>query len=473
MKLYEQLAEELAALIAAGQLRPGDRVPSVREARARRGVSASTVFHAYQSLERRGLIHARPQSGYYVSASPGTRTPPPRLPAPRADASAVAISDLVFDVLRAARSRGIAPLGSAFPGPDLFPLPKLARAAALGLRHLDPAAIVEHYSPGSPRLREQIALRYRLDGIRIEPDEIIITNGALEGLNAGLQAVTQPGDTVVIESPTFYAALQALERLGLKALEVHTDTELGIDIDALSDALQRHRVAACWLMPNFQNPLGALMPAARKQALVDLLAAHDVPLIEDDVYGELYFGGQRPPPAKAFDSDGRVLHCASFSKCLAPGYRVGWIAAGRYAKHVERLTLMTTLSASVPAQTAILHYLDTGGYDRHLRRLRATLATRITTAVRTIEAEFPRGTHVSVPRGGYFLWLELPHGLDAMALHQIALADGIGTAPGHIFSPDHRFTHCLRINCGHPESTTLPALRRLGALARTLTRSSE
>lgn len=471
MKLYEQLAEELAALIAAGQLRPGERVPSVRETRLRRGVSAATVFQAYQTLERRGLIHARPQSGFYVAALQPARRAPTPVPAPRAEANDVAISDLVFDVLRAARSRGIAPLGSAFPGPDLFPLPKLARAAAVGLRQLDPHAIVDHLSPGSPRLREQIALRYRLDGIRIEPEEIVITNGALEGLNAGLQAVTKPGDTVVIESPTFYAALQALERLGLKALEVHTDPVEGIDPDALDDALQRHRVAACWLMPNFQNPTGALMSPARKQQLVALLARHDVTLIEDDVYGELHHGGQRPPPAKAFDSDGRVLHCASFSKCLAPGYRVGWIAAGRHARAVERLTLMTTLSASVPAQTAITHYLDSGNYDRHLRRLRATLAARVTAALQVVESAFPTGTHFHVPRGGYFAWLDLPRDIDAMDLHRAALAEGIGIAPGHIFSPDHRFTHGVRINCGHAEAITLPALRRLGAIAHSLQRT--
>lgn len=466
MKLYEQLAEELAALIAAGQLRPGDRVPSVRATRVRRSVSAATVFQAYQLLERRGLIHARPQSGFYVAAAP--RRAAQALPAPRAEANAVAISELVFDVLRAARSRGIAPLGSAFPGPDLFPLPALARAAALGLRQLDPHAIVDHLSPGSPRLREQIALRYRLDGIRIEPDEIVITNGALEGLNAGLQAVTKPGDTVAIESPTFYAALQALERLGLKALEVRTDPVEGIDLDALAEALQRHRVAACWLMPTFQNPLGSLMPPSRKQALVQLLARHDVTLIEDDVYAELHHGGQRPPPAKAFDEDGRVLHCSSFSKCLAPGYRVGWIAAGRHAQAVQRLTLMTTLSASVPAQTAIVHYIDGGHYDRHLRRLRATLAARVTAALQVIDAAFPEGTHCSVPRGGYFVWLELPRGLDAMALHRAALAEGIGIAPGHLFSPDHRFVHGVRLNCGHADAVTLPALRRLGALAHAL-----
>ncbi len=472
MKLYDQYADEIAALIRAGQLAPGERLPSVRETRARRGVSASTVFQAYRRLEREGLIHARPQSGFYVSAPMTTTANELAVTAPGREANEVAVSDLVFEVLRAARSSGIAPLGSAFPGPDLFPLAQLAKAMAKGLRRLDPCRIVENLSPGNPRLREQIALRYRIDGIRLQPDEIVVTSGALEGLNAALQAVTQPGDTVIIESPAFYAALQAIERLKLKALEIRTDPERGIDLDALADALSRQRIAACWLMPTFQNPLGSLMPEANKRALVALLARHEVPLIEDDVYAELYFGAQRPQPAKAYDEAGLVLHCSSFSKCLAPGYRVGWIAAGRQAQRIQRLILMTTMAASVPAQTALLHYLEEGGYDRHLRRLRTALMVRMNAATQAIEAAFPAGTRLTRPRGGYFLWLALPAGIDTMALHQSALHHGIGIAPGHIFSPDHRFSDCLRINCGHSTADVLPALRQLGALAHALQRNT-
>lgn len=463
MTLYQQLADELAALIDSGQLAPGERLPSVRALKARRGVSAATVFQAYQQLEARGLVQARPQSGFYVAARPaaparGKPRPPPQ------QASEVALGELVFDVLRAARARNVVPLGSAFPGPELFPLGKLARAGALGLRQLDPRAIVEHLSPGSLRLREQIALRYRLDGIAIDPDEIVITNGALEGLNAALQVVTRPGDTVVIESPTFYAALQALERLRLKALEVHTDPVEGIDPDALDRALARHKVAACWLMPNFQNPLGSLMPEARKQALVAVLTKHGVPLIEDDVYAELYFGGRRPRPAKAFDAAGLVMHGSSFSKCLAPGYRVGWIAAGRYARQVERLTLMTTLAASLPAQMAVQHFLEQGGYERHLRALRGMLAAGVNAVVQQVRQHFPDGTRVSAPRGGYFVWVELPRKLDAMRLHATAQREGIGLAPGQLFSPDGRYRHCLRLNAGHDRPDVAPALRRLGEL---------
>lgn len=468
VRLWKQYADEIAALVRGGQLRPGDRLPSVREARARRGISASTVFQAYQALERDGLVHARPQSGYYVSAPPSRRATALAPSAPQDAAREVQVSELVFDVLRQLRAGGLAPLGSAFPGPDLFPLAKLARAGAKGLGRLDPAAIVEHLSPGHPRLREQIALRYRLDGVHVAPEEIVVTNGALEALSASLQAVTRPGDTVAIEAPAFYAALQAIERLGLKAREVRTDPERGIDLDALAQALAQERIAACWLMPTFQNPLGALMPEADRRALYELLEAHDVALVEDDVYAELYFGAERPRPLKAHDVSGRVLHCGSFSKCLAPGYRVGWVAAGRHAQAVQRHTLMTTLSASLPAQTALIHYLEEGGYDRHLRRLRHALHARMAAAQETIAASFPPGTRWSQPRGGYFVWVELPAPLEAMALQSAAREAGIGLAPGQLFSPDRRHARAVRLNCGHAPALVLPALRTLGALAHRL-----
>jgi len=466
MNLYRQYASEIATLIGSGQLKPGDRLPSVREARARRGISASTVFQAYQLLERDGLVVARPQSGFYVNLPLAERSMPAALPdgAP-AD---VQVSELVFHVLKQVRSRGVAPLGSAFPGPDLFPLAKLARAASAGLEAMEPGAVVEHLSPGYPRLIEQIELRYRMDGIALAPDEIVITNGALEALNAALRLTTQPGETVVIESPAFYAALQAIERLGLKAQSLPTSPITGLDLNALERVLARERVGACWLMPTFQNPTGALMPEASRRDLVAMLARHQVPLIEDDVYGELFFGSTRPKPAKAFDSNGLVLHCTSFSKSLAPGYRIGWVAAGRFARAMQHHTLMTTLSASMPAQTALTHYLQKGGLDRHLRRLRGALHARMTAASAMVETAFPEGTQMSRPRGGYFLWLQLPRGIDAMALHTLALAERIGIAPGHLFSPDTRYSQFLRVNIGHTGSIVLPALRRLGELAHSL-----
>ncbi|MGA0610500.1 PLP-dependent aminotransferase family protein [Caldimonas sp. KR1-144] len=471
MKRYEQLADEIAALIRGGALRAGERLPSVRQTSVSRQVSPSTVFEAYYLLEARGLVRARPRSGYYVvPARPAAAPPEPQASKPPARSVDVAISELVFQVLGSVRDREVVPLGSAFPSPALFPLPRLARDLAAAMRELDPWRTVESLGPGHETLRRQLGLRYAADGMALDAQEIVVTNGAMEALNLSLQAVTRPGDLVAVESPTFYAALQALERLQLKAVEIATHPRSGVDLDALAAALDRHPIKACWFMPNFQNPLGSLMPEANKQALVALLAARGIPLIEDDVYGELYFDSRRPPPAKAWDRHGLVMHCSSFSKCLAPGYRIGWVAGGRFAQRIERMKLMTTLAAPIPSQEALSRYLQRGGYERHLRQLRQSLASQRDIALRLVAKHFPAGTRVTQPEGGYFLWLELPRGVDALQLHRLALSHRISLAPGHLFSAEHaRFGHCVRINYGHPEDGRFEeAMKVVGRLAGNL-----
>ncbi|GAB2877468.1 PLP-dependent aminotransferase family protein [Pseudoduganella ginsengisoli] len=469
MKLYEALAQEIEDLVSRQALRPGDRLPSVRQQQARRGVSPATVFQAYYLLEARGVIESRPRSGYYVARRrlPDDAPPEPHVSQPAFDAAVVDVSALVFDVLGAARNRSAIPFGSAFPSPLLFPLERLARETASAMRRLDPWSTVADLAPGNDALRRQIALRYQLDGAPVPPDDIVITNGAMEALNLCLQAVTRPGDAVLVESPAFYAALQALERLGLRAVEVATDPRDGMEIGALAQALERHRPAACWLMTSFQNPLGCLMPAGKKQAVVELLARHQVPLIEDDVYGELYFGARRPALAKRYDQHGLVMHCGSFSKCLAPGFRIGWASPGRHAKAVERLKLSTSLACAMPSQLALAGYLAQGGYDRHLRQLRSALEAQRDAMLMAVARHFPAGTRATRPEGGYFLWVELPAGADALALQRAALERGISIAPGPMFSARREFGNCLRLNYGHLWNAELEdAMAVLGRLAR-------
>jgi DNA-binding transcriptional MocR family regulator len=468
LKRYEALADDIAASISHGVLRPGDRLPSVREASKGRGVSPSTVFEAYYLLEARGLIRPRARSGYFVCEAPAADSEPSSS-TPDSQGQDVEVSELVFRVLGHASSKRLVPLGSAFPSPQLFPLAKLAMATGKALRQLDPWRTVEDLSPGSQTLRRQIGMRYLAMGCGVDPEELVITNGAMEALNLCLEAVTKPGDLVAVESPTFYAALQALERLNLRAVEVATHPRTGVDIGVLASVLERHPVKACWLMPNFQNPLGSLMPDAAKQELVSLLGRHAVPLIEDDVYGELYFTGHKPRPAKAWDKSGLVMHCSSFSKTLAPGYRIGWVAAGRFAKQVARRKLMSSLSAPVPSQEGLSEYLQHGGYDRHLRQLRQTLAAQRRRMLQALARHFPDNTKVTQPEGGYFVWVELPPQVDALQLHGLALSHDIAIAPGHLFSADHRFSHHLRLNFGHPEHPGVEnAIATLGQIAKAL-----
>ena len=467
MKRYEALASDIEASIRNGILKTGDRLPSVRHTGSSRGVSASTVFQAYYLLEARGLVRARDRSGYYVAGG-GLRDAPPETTLtsrPAEGPRALEVSDQVFDILEASMSRQVVPFGSAFPSPLLFPLARLGQFMAASAKALDPWRTVDDLTPGSAVLRRQIALRYLADGLPVPAEEIVVTNGALEALNLCLSAVTRPGDAVIVESPTFYAALQALERMGLRAIEVPTHPGEGIDLDALAQAIAAHKPTACWLMTTFQNPLGSLMPDAKKKALVELLARHELPLIEDDVYAELYFGERRPPPAKAFDTQGLVLHCSSFSKSLAPGYRIGWASAGRFARKVARQKLTTTLSTSVPAQLALADYLEKGGFDKHLRKLRQTLAMQQASFTQAVGHYFPAGTRATRPLGGYFLWVELPPQVDALEIHRQALERGISVAPGPIFSATRAFSNCLRLNYGHAwDAHSEQALQTLGRL---------
>jgi DNA-binding transcriptional MocR family regulator len=468
MTRYEQLAQQIREQIQNKVWRAGDKLPSLRETGKHAGLSLMTVVQSYQLLESQGWIVARPQSGYYVAARPQP------LPQPVSGeklllSEQVDINAFIFDVLQACQDPAIVPFGSAFPDATLFAQPKLARALSSVARKFTPHSSLANLPPGNDALRRHIAQRYALSGIQVAPDEIVITAGAMESLSLSLQAVTQPGDYVAIESPAFYGALQALERLRLKAVAIATHPQDGIDLDALQQAVEQYPIKACWLMTNFQNPQGASMPDANKRRLVELLRERQISLIEDDVYGELYFSAERPLPAKALDREGRVLHCSSFSKCLAPGFRVGWVAAGRYAQQIQRLQLMSTVSTSVPTQLAIADYLLHGGYDTHLRRLRRLLAQRQSAMHQAIAQYFPPTVKISQPDGGYFLWLELEPGLSSMELYRRALAQGVSIAPGRMFTTGDHFNHCFRLNASFEWGDKLEeAIKVLAELIRGL-----
>lgn len=444
MKKYQRLAQQIIEQIELGAWRPGERLPSLREQVASSGFSFMTVGHAYQLLESQGYITARPQSGYYVVP----RSPRPQ-PAPIAQVKrdeAVDINTAIFDILQASRDPSIVPFGSAFPDPRLFPLQQLNRSLANVSKSATAVSIIENLPPGNAALRHAISRRYAQQGMKISADEIVITAGALEALNLSLQAVTEPGDWVIVESPCFYGALQALERLRLKALSVPTDIHNGIDLDALEQALNSWPVKACWLMPNGQNPLGFTLSPEKKARLVALLTRHKVTLIEDDVYSELYYGREKPLPAKAWDTGDMTLHCSSFSKCLVAGFRIGWVAAGRHAHRIQQLQLMSTLSTSSPIQMALVDYLGTQRYDAHLRRLRRALAERKQQAWQALLRHLPPEVKIHRHESGYFLWIELPATLDAGELSDRALAHQVSIAPGNMFSTAREPTPFFRFN---------------------------
>ncbi|OWT77196.1 MULTISPECIES: PLP-dependent aminotransferase family protein [unclassified Achromobacter] len=473
MKLYQKLAADLQHQIDSGVLRAGDKLPSIRQTHQQHGLSVTTVVRAYSLLESQGLIEGRPQSGYFVrnaDALGDTSAPPPDagLPPsrPQPASAPVDVSRLVLATLRAIGSGSAVPLGSPYPDPRLFPFQRLSRHAHAIARQFPLLGVPDELPPGNTELIRQIARRYLENGARVDPAEIVVTLGATEAINLCLQAVARPGDTIAVESPTYYAMLHAIERLGMRALEVATDPETGIDVDALADILRHQRVAACMVMPNFQNPLGYQMPDANKRALVDLATRHDMPIIESDVYHELHYGPTHPGSLKMHDKRGLVLHCASFSKSLAPAYRIGWAMPGRYRDQVEKLKFLNTLTTPSIPQRAIAAYLQHDGYERHLRRMRKMLAQQARMMMAAVQRFFPPGTRTSNPRGGYVLWVRLPPPLDAMRLYRLALARGITVGPGHMFSIGSGYHNFIRLNYSYAWSPEIEsALVTLGKLA--------
>jgi DNA-binding transcriptional MocR family regulator len=464
--LYEQVVGKIAGLIGQRVLRPGDRIPSVRRLSSQMDVSISTVLQAYLLLESKGLIEARPQSGYFVKLRVDKLPPEPKTSSPSASATPVGVSELVAKMLEAARDPEIVPLGAATLSHELLPVNQLNRAIAAIARRRGAAAINYDLPPGNEALRRQVARRSLDWGCNLSLNDIVTTCGGMEALNLCLRAVAKPGDTIVIESPTFFGILQVIESLGMKALEIATHPRDGMDLEALEHAIKRNRVKACIMIPNFNNPLGSCMPDKNKKVLVDMLSRRDIPLIEDDIYGDFCFGNARPKTVKAFDREGLVLLCSSFSKTLAPGYRVGWTAPGRFKFQVEQLKFMNTLATATLPQMAIAQFLESGGYDRHLRRLRKALATQVQLVSLAISRYFPGGTRVTRPLGGFVLWVELPKSVNSLELHRKALREKIGIIPGPIFSAKQRYQNFIRLSCGLPWSDKLEqALINLGRLA--------
>lgn len=468
-RLYEQVAERLGDAIAAGTLRAGDRLPSVRQLSSNERVSVSTVLQAYLHLESLGLIETRPQSGHYVRRRERPLPAEPQVSQPSASATPVSVSGQVARVYRAASDPRIIPLGTAVPSPALLPARRLNRELSLLARESGEVAIDYDMPPGCLVMRQQVARRSLDWGCPLAPEDFVMTCGASEAVHLSLFAVARTGDTVAIESPAYYGTLQAIEAQGLRALEIPSHPRHGMELDALEAALKKRKVAAVMVVPSFSNPLGSCMPEENRQRLVAMLAARGIPLIEDDIYGDLHFGSRRPRPAKAHDTEGLVLLCGSFSKTLAPGYRVGWVAPGRFREKVELLKFAQSVATPTLPQLAITAFLRDGGYDRHLRSLRRQLASQVQRMVEAIGEHFPEGTRVTRPEGGFLVWVELPRKVDALVLHARALEAGISIAPGPIFSAQKRYGNFIRLNCGFPWSPRLEgALATLGSLARSL-----
>ncbi len=460
--LYRSLAETLIALIEKGTYRAGERVPSVRQMSKQQRVSISTVLQAYLLLESQGWIEARPQSGYYVRAKTGEQAPEPEISSPAKDPSQVSLHELAMMLMRDSTNPGLVQLGAALPNTNYLPIEKINQSLVKAIRRH--AADGHNYiiPPGLEELRIQIAKRAALSGCQISPNDVMITSGGLEAIDLCLHAVCRPGDIVAIESPMYFGTLQTLEVHGLRVLEIPTHPRDGLNLEALSFAIQHNPIRAVIAISNFNNPLGSQMPDDKKRELVNLLARHEIPLIENDVCGELYFGDKRPLVCKSFDKKGLVMLVSAFSKDISPGLRIGWIAPGRFKTELEWLKF--TISASPPtlSQYAIADFIGNSSYDHHLRRIRREYARNVELMSSAVIRYFPSGVRLTRPSGGFVLWVQLPERIDSLDLYKKALEEKITLAPGYVFSATNQYANFVRLNAAEFTYIIERSIEKLG-----------
>lgn len=467
---YLAVVHRVESLVARGTLKSGDRIPSLREMAKQTGSSLMTVLHGYQVLEDRGIIASRPQAGYYVlprplSAPKIAALPPMPLEPIRLYSDFVRASDDGQRLISQAMRSDVLQLGAGLPDSSFLPNEQLSLRMSRVVRGQPDGVNRYDLGSGDPALRAGIAKLMLGSGANVAPDEILVTPGATPGLLVALRAVASPGDAIALESPGYYGFYAMLRFLGLRAIEIPSDPDHGISPDEFERALAgRIRIRALVISSAFSNPSGSRLSRESMVRIAGLCRLHNVALIDDDTYGELYHGETRPHPPKSLAPDD-VIHIGSFSKILAPGYRIGWIAGGRYQQEIRLCHSMAVLSVALPNQLAIAAFLADGGMSRHLRRLRLHYRENLASIRHCVAASFPEGTSITDPQGGYFLWVRLPDGVKAAELAELSIREHISVAPGTLFSSRGNYAGHIRLNGALPWSDRIEqAIQRLGAL---------
>lgn len=458
--LYEQVMKSIEDIIGGLSLKPGDKLPSVRKVSDELNVSTKTVLQAYAVMEARGRIVSRQRSGYFINGVAKAPVDDEKIiPLP----AVIEMNTMATTMMRNAREKGIINFSMLAPSNELLPVNRLNKAIHSSLM----GEGVDNYQypmvNGHPRLLKQIA-RHTLEWHKSVPlDKILITNGCMEAINLCLDMIAKPGDIIAIESPTYHGILESLETRKLKAVEIPVNPATGLCLDDLSVALSRYSITACIFMPACHHPYGCSMPEENKKVLVKMLGERNIPLIEDDALGELCFVKNRPLPAKAYDEYDNVLYCSSFSKTLVPGFRIGWLSAGRYQAEVKKLKWAANISTAGLLQEALGYFMESGRYHTHLSSLRLDLQENLLRYQTAVENYFPHEVKLHRPEGGLSLWIGLPAGMDTLALQRKVLEQGIGICPGHIFTASPKFTNYIRINYGAPWNPRIDkALRKVG-----------
>lgn len=446
---YVALADEIQENIMEGIFASGEKLPSLRKLHNQLGLSVSTIHQAYIELEKRGRVEAREKSGFYVKALEKSPLSKPPRENQEARPSRVKINEIARTVLSNLQSDKILQLGAATPSKELMPVKQLCRIMkSFPTDELEKCFANYDQCAGNSALREAVAKQMLGYACMVTPEDVITTNGCLEAVSLCLRAVASPGDAILVESPVFHCFLQLIEDLNMYVVELPGCPETGIDPIAFETAVLSKGIKACLLNPNFQNPLGSVLSTKNKKTILAIANAHQLPIIEDDIYGDLYFGDKRPVTFKSMDTQGLVLYCSSFSKTLAPGLRTGWTLPGRFKDQVIRIKLNTQLSAPNINHWMVAKFMETGAYDRHLRKFRNQIKNQASAIAIAVANHFPSDTRITFPKGGMFIWIVLNKAIDTMKIYQQAYEQNISILPGVICSSSDRYQNCLRINCG-------------------------
>lgn len=468
MKLYERVAQDIGAKVEQGYYPVGAKLPSIRELKTQYDVSISTAQSAYGVLERQGLIEARPKSGYYVADNNLEPHNLPSVSRPTKRPIEVPEWENVLALLFSGAKPNTVQLGLAVPDTQAPTLKPLTRILYNMERHERSQYL--SYAPinGSLKLRTQIARLMIDSGCSLHPDDIITTSGCQESIAMSLHSIAEKGDIVAVDSPSFYGSLQSARSNGLKAIEIPTDPNTGISLEALELALEQWPIKLIQVTPTCNNPLGYTMDVENKKRLLEIAQAYDIAIIEDDIYGDLVYESPRSPSIKSFDVEGRVLFCSSFSKTVAPGLRVGWMVPGRYYNQVLHTKYSFTASPSELLENGLAEFIAQGGYERHVRAMRKQYKLNRGRMIQWIQKYFPKCTKISYPKGGFLLWVELDKTIDTNKLNDMLAKRNISISPGIIFSANQKYKNCMRLNYQSNEHEKIEdAIKTMGEMIET------
>jgi len=463
---FEIFTSPLEKNIREGIYKPGHKLPSVRELKDKYQLSTSSVQNGYEYLIIQGLVESVPKSGYYVSNQFSKSDEPintNRTPI---------IRDALFEnnlasITSLRKGRKLSEFNVTAPGDLLVPQKLILRTMQQVIREQGASLLRYYPSNGLPDLKENITKRAAGYQTILNPGELLITDGALQALYIALASVCSAGDVVAVESPCIFSMLEVIRVLNLKVIEIPIDRENGFDIDFLKKACAENKISAVLLTPNFHNPTGISLTDEKKKALLSVVQDYEIALIENDIYGDLHFSGIRPTTIKSFDDSGLVMTYSSYAKTLAPGIRLGWLSAGKFVQRAEQIKFSLGSTVSPIYQETVNRLLSTNSYERHLMAFRKQLAKNASLTLDLLSKNFPEGTSMTVPSGGYSIWVKMPDTTDMDSFYAQCEKIGVRFTPGYTFSFSDTFSNFFRVVFADAYTPKrIEAIKQAGQLTR-------